>query len=153
MSRYYPPLNEDDIKLVKQLFDENNSFFDDPDCPYSDEVKSLFTITDVMGDFDENFDLDLMNSDEYVMKEINSLYSHLQKYGQTMRESDTASEKNTYFKLSTTLLEKIISMKERVSNIKQVTEFTETVLQILEDEVSVDDRTRVIERLRNVTSN
>lgn len=153
MGRHYPELNNNNIKLVKQLFEEDKTFFDDPDCPYSDEVKSIFRLSDIENDFDKNFDVDIMDSEEHIMKEINALYNHLQKFGANMRDSDTASEKNTYFKLSTTLLEKIISMKERVTNISKVNEFTETVLQILEEEVNVDDRTKVIERLRNVASN
>jgi hypothetical protein len=156
MSRFYPEINENNLKLIKQLFEEDKTFFDDDTCPYSDTTIALFknSPTDI-SDFENEdaLDIDNIGSTEYIIKEINALYTHLQQFGKTMRDSDTASEKNTYFKLSAALLERLISMKERMSNVAKVTEFTETVLQILDEEVNVDERTKIIERLRNVTLN
>lgn len=150
MGRFYPELDEAPLKVIKQLFDEDKTFFDGADCPYSSDVKAMFKLSDVERDFDQGIDMNLMDNEDQIMKEINALYNHLQEFGKAMRDSDTASEKNTYFKLSTTLLEKLISMKERVTNISKVNQFTETVLQILEEEISVDDRTKVIDRLKNI---
>ena len=154
MSRYYPPVNESNILLIKTLYTEDKSFFDSVDCPYSEEFKDLFRTKKVdvkESDFDD-FDLNGDFGEDYILDQINSLYKYLQEFGREMRTSDTASEKNTYFKLSANLLEKLISMRERVVNLQKMNEFTETVLQILEDEVNVDERSRIIERLKNVTS-
>ena len=149
--RYYPEFNEKNIKAIQQLYDQNTSYFDHPDCPYSEQVKQLFKIK-ANSDFDNPEIYDMLSSDEYLIKEINSLYGHLQTFGENMRNSDNAAEKNTYFKLSAALLEKLISMRERTLNFTKMAEFTETVLQIMEDELDVDTRSRVLERL-NATLN
>ena len=65
-----------------------------------------------------------------------------------MRNSESASDKTAYFRLSTSLLEKLVSMQERVYNMSQVKYFKEKVLQILEEEITTDDRANIIERLK-----
>lgn len=151
MSDFYPKIDEKNIKLVKKLVIQNPSYLDHADCPYSDEIKSLFRLLNPIYDFDDtNMDLDKLTNDEEMLREIKSLYTHLKGFGESMRTSDTASEKNTYFKLSASLLEKLILMRERVVNIQKMEVFSDTVIQIMQDELSPDERTRIITRLRKV---
>jgi hypothetical protein len=151
MPKFYPKIDEKNLKLVLQLQSEDPEYLKSDECPYSEELKRLFQMNNPSADFsDVEINLDELTSEENILSEIQVLYGQLKHFGQSMRESDTASEKNTYFKLSATLLEKLISMRERVVNIQKMQLFSDTVLQILEDEVPVDARTNIIQKLKKV---
>lgn len=147
---HYPPLNEKSISQIKELYSQDEKYFDYPGCPYSETVKNLFKMDNPSydyDDFDENEINDLTDTDNMI-KEIGTLYKHLKEFGKEMRTSDTASERNTYYKLSASLLEKLITMKERVMDVKKAEEFTAFVIQIMEEELDVDVRSRILTKLK-----
>ena len=145
--RYYPPIDEKSLQTVMKLSKEDNDYLSDPACPYPNSIKKLFKPLEMSDDIQDIADI---MGEDHMLQEISTLYTHLKSFGQSMRESDTASEKNTYFKLSASLIEKLIDMKERISNLKKVDLFIETVLMTMEEEINIDDRSRVIKKLRDV---
>jgi hypothetical protein len=152
---YYPEIDEKNLGLLSDLMDQNGpEWLDHPDCPYSDKLKKLLMGSQIKieDDFDNPENYDMLSSDEHMLKEINSLYKYLQEFGKDMRSSDSAAEKNTYFKISTALLEKLIAMRERTINLSKMNEFTEVVLQIMEDELDVDTRSKILEKLNDTLS-
>lgn len=151
-SIFFPELNEKNIRLVKRLYSEDPTFFEQPNCPYSTDIIEIFTkeseVLDIGGVTVGDLDFDAMTNEDYLLAEVSALYKQLKDQGDKMANSDTASEKNTYFKLSAALLERLISMKERVINIKKMNEFTNQVLKIMEDTLDPDQKTTVMKRLR-----
>lgn len=141
--RYYPDIDEENLLLVRRLSAADPEYFTDTDCPYSKEVVSLFG-----GGAEEGptkpavFALDLDNIDG----ELDRLYAELRTFGEGLGTAD-AAEKNTYFRLSFGLLEKMTELKERAVGVRQMKEFTETVLRVMEDQLTPDQRTKIMHQL------
>jgi len=146
--RYFPPIPPAvvaHLATIRMLADEDPGYFEDPNCPYDEELVALFVkepepqVDIGPGErWDGDFDA-----------EAERLYTELRSFGQSLDSADTA-EKNTYFRLSVSLIEKLVELKERAVGVKKVREFTDTVLQIMEDELSPDQRTAIMKRLREI---
>lgn len=151
---FYPEITEDQLwpfLIVKRLLQENPDLFDDPKCPYNEGIRGFFASiplgddTSVEGEISEVLVEDLE-------EEASRLYQELKKFGQSLEAGDT-SERNTYFRLSVSLLEKILELKERAVGLKNVKHFTDTVLQIMEDILTPDQRTKIMDRLQESIDN
>lgn len=143
--RYYPEIDPKPLDLVKRLFEADPGYFSDPDCPYPDSIKGIFVA--IPRDEDA---LDVNNIE--IEGEIDKLITDIKEWGESLNPEDK-SEKAAYFRVSYGLIEKLISLKERVYNMAQVREFTRTVLQIMQDELPVDLRQAVIDRLKVAAEN
>lgn len=168
---FYPPIGEDDLWPIKQVrlqIDADPDYLTRPECPYSDEVKRFFQITFGGGrggagngsgpnglgggagaSVRPDQGLVGLLDPESLEDEASSLYLQLQSFGQTLQAGDTA-ERAAYFRLSVSLLEKLTDIKKRNLDLGYVRRFTDTVIQIMEDELPPDLRTRIIDRLRDV---
>lgn len=152
MSYDYPPLPVKEINLILQLYASNPDYFNN--SPYPENIKSLFIHGSEARFFDShssstsNGPVDVL-SDEQMLQEINVLYSQLKEYGNEALISDKGSDKNTFFKVSVSLLEKMVSLREKVSNIQQVNQFVNEILNILGDVLTVDQRNEVMARLQS----
>jgi hypothetical protein len=147
--RFFPQISEEELwkfQVVKRQLEADPAYFEDPSCPYGGEVRRFFTgIRDRQESQQPGEEVDETTLED----EANRLYRELKDYGNKLDPEDT-SEHNTYFRLSVSLLEKIISLKERAAGVKKVNEFTRTVLNIMEDELSPDQRTAITQRLRDL---
>jgi hypothetical protein len=144
------------VKLIFKLALEDETYLTDKTCPYStgfktiiaSAVKGLSTnaevkqpevpvgpITEDM--IDSNLDVDLYQ-----------VFSDLKTYGKTISQSDQ-TERMAYFRTATSLLERLVTARERALGIKQIRDFQDTVLTIMEETMNPDQRTRVMDRLRS----
>jgi hypothetical protein len=71
----------------------------------------------------------------------------LKNYGKTNAKSDQ-TERMAYFRTATSLLERLVTARERALGIKQIRDFQDTVLNIMEEVCTPDQRTDVMDRLR-----
>lgn len=146
--RHYPPLDEKQISLIQQLFAVDPDYFKDPSCPYSQEVIKLFEGDNPVKDFDEHtISVDEMSDDD-IVTEISELHSKLKTYWDDVKSSDKSTDKNTFFRVSVTLMERIVDLREQMSNIKNVNLFTSEILSIMEQVLTADQRNEVIDRLK-----
>lgn len=145
---YYPPLNEGDITKIIKLYEVHPNYFERPECPYSDEVKAAFKKTGKVHDFDTH-DMDDVPASDSLLTQINQLSKELKVYGQSISNSEdtSPSDRNTYFRLSVTLLEKLVDIKEKVGKIVEYELFTNEVLDIMDKILSTDQRSEVMARL------
>lgn len=67
-----------------------------------------------------------------VMAEVEALFTDLKAERQLFSTKD-ASEKMAYFRISTALLEKLVALKERASNVRQIGKFYSEVLAVMEE--------------------
>lgn len=151
MPNFYPTLNEPAIKQVLQIYENNPSYFDDPACPYSDPIKDFFKTNSQASDFDTHtekvkFDEDGLNS------EIETLYSELKKYGTSAITSENSADKNTFFRLSVGLLEKIVEVKSKLNYVTNVNAFIEEVLSSMQEILNADQRNEFMDRIRPYTT-
>lgn len=141
---YYPVLNEKNIPLIQSLYESNEDYFKNPECPYTESTINLFTgkVFDIATTTVKQMD------DSETIEQINMVYQQLMAYGVEAQRSDNATDKNMYFRVATTLLEKLVSIKEKMSNLKHINAFIGSVLQIMDEVLTADQRGRVMERLK-----
>lgn len=149
MSTYhYPPLNEAQIKLILSLFATYPDYFDVPGCPYSDEIKELFKGESKVLDFESHQTAAKDLSDDQILQEISDLHQKLKDYWDEVKTSDKSADKNTFFRVAVALLERIVNLREQMSNLSQVNVFIDEVLRIMEQVLTPDQRSEVTERLK-----
>ncbi len=148
MPRFYPVLQEKELRLVQQLIDHDPGYLHDPTCPYAEDIKKILRPKSAEQESLAQMSGPAAVADAEIMKEINGLYTRLKDYWLEVKDSDKSADKNTFFRVSTTLLEKIIELRERMSNLSQVNAFTSEVLTIMEEIMTPDQRNVVEERLR-----
>lgn len=147
--KFYPEIPEGAVwalGIIKQHLIENPTYLSDPDCPYDEDVLKFFAAKE--GEQRGETGGEEIHIDD-LEGETSRLYKELKTFGDALTKGDTA-EKNTYFRLSVSLLEKLLDLKERAVGLKQVTEFTSTVLTIMEDELTPDIRTKIVHRLKTI---
>lgn len=147
MSRHFPKINDKDAKTlitVSALVMEDEGYLDDPLCPYGLNVRKLLSqfqaITKPDRAPDDELDLE---------KETKDLYLRLKEYEKSTDESDTQA-KNTFFRTASVTLEKMLGLIAQAKHIRQVEQFEETMLRIMEEELPVDTRNRIMERLESL---
>lgn len=153
------------IASLKAACDAEDGFLRKPDCPYDIDTiklleelfrgKTVEVIKEVVvaerkgvGRPKEG---KLSDDDaEEVEGEARGLLAELNKMGLTaegdMKEFDTKT-KLDIIKVKTSLLEKLVSIRERFSNVRKVSAFQNTVISILDDLVAEDSRDEFMKRL------
>lgn len=146
---YYPQLDTATIKalpIVQQLSEEHKSYL--LTSPYSGDVLAILerllapkkvihesSAPSSTPDGEDNW--------EFLATESKRLYKDLSNTGLGLE----GSEKLAYLKTAAGLLEKLLSMQERANNLKQISEFYAIVMDIMESELSADQRSKIMIRL------
>lgn len=148
--RFYPKVDEQPFRTISRIYEADPQYFDDRMCPYSQELIDLFRGRAKFHDFDSHASEKLPSADDLVVQ-INRLTSQLEQYWQDVKGGEaTPADKNTYFRIASGLLEKMIDMKEKATAIKQFESFTAAVLDILDREMDVDRRNVVMDKLKTI---
>ncbi len=146
---FYPNIREETIltmDIVTKSLDKDPNYLDHPDCPYTDVIKAFFRrqtggnsleVVDIFEGKDEV---------EVIDQQIQKVLSDLEAMGDQMKNAET-NERLAYFKTKTSLIEKLINMKERVFNLKELSEFRNTLLAAIEDICTKDQITYFLRRL------
>jgi hypothetical protein len=85
------------------------------------------------------------------MDELEKEFDSLRKEIETLKTDTAGLEPNDKIQIVKTraaLIEKILTMKERINSMKRNDYFIATVMSILEDEVPQENRLRVLEKLK-----
>jgi hypothetical protein len=151
MSRnYYPDLSMKlltPLELVRKQLLVDPSFLNDPTCPYPEDVKAILShFRSSSEDKDGPADVGVPNV-EYLETETFDLYKEFKRMGDSIPSNDV-SERLQYMKTRASLLEKLISMKERAGAMRDAEEFQNVILGALEDLVPQDLREEILQRLR-----
>lgn len=159
---FFPPLPDDldwSLNLIRTHLKENPDYLLDPDCPYPEALRTV--LEDLMGENEPPAgaggvaggwdDGEMVPEGEakwdWLERESASLLRELTEAKNGLDVRDNA-EKMAYFRVATALLEKIVAIQERVLNLKHIGRFHQTVLGVMEDVLEPDQRTTVMERLR-----
>ena len=144
LDQKYPHV--DDISLIPfQVIIEGMSRYPDyfgKDCPYSESVKDFFI--NLKARVVVEGSSDLWNDLEVESK---ALYEELKAFGSVLA-ADQTTEKMSHFRTRAQLMEKILGIIERARGLKNYSEFQNAILGVLEDELTGEQRTNVIEKLR-----
>ena len=140
---YFPPLTEDALwgltVLLEQL-EADPGLLDDENCPYpSDFREKLRKNRRISATEIEEIDLET---------EAHELFLELRESKDHLTIDDNA-ERMSYFRVATSLLEKLIGLRERANHIKKVSAFYATVLSVMEEVLEPSQVTQVRDRLKD----
>lgn len=153
--RDYPRLAPGVIDLLKVVVNRvkrDEGYLDDPLCPYDDAMKNwLRSIVGPRGDVptpglvEAVDDWDASDPDAWddVATKARQLYAELEK---AQVEADTG-EVVQIIKAKAGLLERLISVGDKSMSHKKVAEFNRIMHAIMDDVLTPDQRTRVIEMM------
>lgn len=171
MSYHYPSLDEKAewaLGVIATLASENPDYFTNQDCPYEGRtlilLQSMCAVpAEVEGDGKPEVPLheqakqqlaQVVNMDEMettIEQDLMTVLTELKLYGKTLTNSDN-TERMSYFRTVTSLLEKLVALRERAAGVKQVKEFESAVLGVMEDVLTSEQRTQVMDQLRSILS-
>ncbi len=152
MTTFYPSISDATLAQFQVVFTRiaaDPTYIDK--APWSDEVKTFFRkygTTPVVGDasiFDEGTD-----KIESIEKQIGSLLAELNRMGE--QTGLDHSEKLQYLKTKAALVEKLIAMRERLFNLKEMSEFQSVIMAFLEDVCTKDQVNTLMKRLGHLPS-
>lgn len=139
--RYYPEIRgEADVLTIHALASEDPDYFTDPNCPYSEALKAVFTapvaVDGSFGVFDET----------EIEETLRQTLWKLEEWGNKIHEDDTASQA-AYFRLKATIVERLINGLEKVKNVKKVDQLIKFVVKVFDKHLPPDSRTQIMEDL------
>lgn len=173
MTYHYPDLNEKAewaLGVIATLGTENADYFLHEECPYEGRTLTLLqAMCQTVGGAPGGPEMplheqvaksreragvkveDLAEADMSIEAELVNVFDELKLYGRSLSSSDQ-TERMSYFRTATSLLEKLVILKERAAGVKQVKEFENAVLGVMEDILTSEQRTAVMDRLRSILS-
>lgn len=92
----------------------------------------------------DDFDVDNLDTEAEVTK----LFKDIREYGSVIA-SDDVSAKNTYFRVSASLLEKLVTLREKAAGQKAFDRFVEFVISVHEDLLTKDQSNEFRQRLED----
>lgn len=166
---YYPPIDEATIRmlpvLAKQIQAEGSVNYLQG-SPYKPEICEILRqhllekmgsgsgaaagpANPLAGSGDSEEDLayvEKLLASGGVERELASLYGKLSRFGDGLTAEDT-SEMASFFRVSTSLMTKIVELQEKASGISQFIAFKNRVMGLLSDVMSVDQRNIFMEAI------
>lgn len=140
-SDYFPALDEKSLRFIQEMVKVNPDWLNN--APYSQDIKNFLSGRIAIAD--EPAEISIPTGSELI-NDITALREDLKSYG-AGREKDS-KDANTYFRLMTTLTEKLVELSERVYNVQTMQAFTELVLDTLEKKLPVDVRNEILDSLK-----
>jgi hypothetical protein len=145
---YFPPLSEEALwsfDLILKRITEDPNYLHSDDCPYGEALVNALSpieteVVAIESGEAEDTEVDLA-------LETRVIYNELKTAKASFAEGDH-SEKMSYFRVSTALLEKLVSMQERALNIRDISRFYSAVLAILEEVAEPGQVSEIRERLK-----
>jgi hypothetical protein len=131
------------FRAIEAQLKKYPDFLDRSECPYPTAVREF--LASRLGQSTEpiakaNYD------DDDLASEIAELYSELKRAGFNATGVD-AKEKSQVLKTYADLLTKMVALRERVMNIRYMSSFQKTVIQILETLLTPAQRSEFVERM------
>jgi hypothetical protein len=160
---FYPQFDADmllPIKLALTSISEDPLWLERPDCPYEKEVSELLwamwltfrtkprqtrEVSSGEGGAGENA-IGVEDKWRNVADELTELFNGLKEAKEDTLDMEV-KEKLNYYRVATSLLEKITGLGERAMNVRAVSEFQAKVLSVFDEVLTPEQRTRAMEKL------
>lgn len=155
MAEFFPPIKDEQlmvVTIVLKKLESNPSYLDDPDCPYSPSVKTFFRdfkAKKLAADPEAMIAPNLFeNKDETEVldKQLQRIISDLDHMQNTLGAADV-SDRLALLKAKTSLIEKLIGLRERVYNLRELTDFRNLIIAGLEEICTKDQITQFMKNL------
>lgn len=163
MAENYPTLSLTQIQKIKTVLDDATNdpkYLDGRICPYDRETRELLkslipnpvvsaTLSDA-GDRGRKKSGAPRKGPTIPTSDLEKEFQELREEIKTLKADAKGLEPNERIQIVKTraaLIEKILSMKERIVNIKKMEEFISQVIQLMEDELPQDLRLKFLNAL------
>lgn len=152
---FYPTIRDEQVMSLNAVvlnMEKDRGYLDSDECPYSDTVKAFFKkkIGLVDGEVENLFAISEGETDlDKIEEQIRAVINDLEDFGRKLTIADS-TDKMGYFRTKTALIEKLLNMRERVFNIKEINDFKTTVLAFMNEVLSKDQITDFMRRLDGV---
>lgn len=157
MNTYYPQIDLDQllpIKVVLTSISDDPLWLERPECPYDKDTReALWTmwLTFRAKPSKKTETISVVKTDEDkwtdVANELNTLFEDLKNAASETEALPDLKEKLNYFRVATSLIEKIVGLGERASNVREVSAFQAKVLAVFDEVLTPEQRTRAMEKL------
>lgn len=155
---FYPVLSDKaraDLEMIGQMLAHHPDYLSSPDCPYPASIRGLFVVLDrpegeaaAAAAAADELNLD---TEVDLLLETTRLFNGLMAAKDSFTSNDH-SEKMAYFRTSTSLLDKLVGLKERAQNVRQVSRFYTAVLDVMEQVLEPGQISLVREKLKEFTN-
>lgn len=148
---YYPPLTAEQIvplRAIKGLLVNRPDMLDVPDCPYSPDVTAFLKelLQTKVSDLPQQAEIISLEDPDAIGDQLEQIYSNLMTFQNDIKTTD-AKDKVQWAKAVVSILERIISQRERVFNLKNYSHFQRQVIDFLDAILEPSQRTDFVERL------
>jgi hypothetical protein len=150
-NKFFPPFDEGMQTALQSLILQmtaDPSYLDD--APYTESFKAALRKS--MGGAPApapNLFEDAEDKGLVLEKQVEQLLSDIEHFGRTLQTKDH-SEKLAYFKAKTTLIEKLITFKERLFTLKEMADFQGTIMTFLDEVCTKDQVSDLMKRLAHL---
>lgn len=148
---YYPTLTDAQLVPFRALEAQLGQFpdlLDRQDCPYPPHIRTL--VRRLIGEHVGPVVDEAMGDDDLVQETIN-LYREIQRASTNVNTSDP-KDKMAIFKTSADLLTKLVALREKAVNIRQMSQFQKAVVEVLESVLEPAQRSDFVEKIGNYTN-
>lgn len=154
--RYYPELPEGAapaLNTIRLQAQEDPGYLEAPDCPYTPEDREI--LLRIFGNASPEAGLSSGEEDEsssdisagQLEDRIKSLFLEMKAFGDTLDEA-TPQEKAAYFRVSVSLLDKIASLMERATKVREFKDLMNALLSFMEEQMDADQRTQFMDYIK-----
>jgi hypothetical protein len=140
----YPRLDDATLipfRAIEALLKQTPDLLQRDDCPYSASVREFLVTRLGKGEFKK-----IDYSDDDLETEIADLYTELKRAGLSVTMSDP-KDKIAMLKTASELLTKLVSLKERIQNVRQMGQFQRTVVELMERILTPAQRSNFVDSL------
>jgi hypothetical protein len=151
---YYPELKNPKslasaLKLIARKLREDPNFLSGPECPYPLELVECLQDTLVVKQInivEEAIDLNVTIDTEL---EATTLFHEMKVFKKDLAKSDV-NERAAMFRTMTSLMDKILNIKERSSTLKSFAAFEQIMLDTIDSYLEPKERTDLFDRLKKL---
>lgn len=164
----FPQIN---LSMVEKLRAVQMSLAKDPqylrrrDCPYDPRTRGFLEeifkaydadetqiAADVAAYFEGNND-DTQNTYDILVRDAKKAYLTLSRLGQKMEQSNKPEDELNKVKTMTQLQERLMTVIEKAEGYKQIHQFKRTIMDIIEQVLTPEQRTGVMEKIEESLKN
>lgn len=174
---FYPEFNEDNLdwalSLIVQHMMDDEMYLEGDEHPYSakfvtamtalrdhvpqyiydrirDEFEDETKLKRAFREIDEKLERKPVE-EMSIEEQLDMLYRDLIDQRDRLGDA-TSAEKMAYFRTATSLLERILGLKERAAGLRRIKQFQDIVIKLMDDVLTPDQRTKFMDELRAVAT-
>jgi hypothetical protein len=135
---FFPAFTDEiqrNLSIWRQVMRNNPTYLADPECPYTDAqillLEDVFKNTQPSSENSLQQELDNASSEINIESEAKAIYREMKAFKNALDITDV-TEKASMFRVTTSLLEKLLDMAERAKGIKKFEEFETLILNTMD---------------------